>query len=338
MTTTVTRRQLGGIVGLAGIAGTGLWLGGFPGVLSRTGNGAVLRSSAPLPEAHTLPFRSPPLAQGTVGADGVLRYELEQRAADLEILPGLRTRALTYAGALPGPTLVSRSGRRTEVTVRNATTIPTVTHLHGGHTPAESDGYPTDLLLPAGVTAAPVLPGMPADPAARVASGSRDHAYPMQQRAATLWYHDHTMAATAQNVWRGLFGMHLVHDDEEDALGLPSRGPRPAGGHLRPVVRGRRVAALPAGDPRARRHGHGPAGVPGRRARRRDPRQRGPVAGARGARRAAPPAAAQRLQRPGLPAGPVAATGRRRRPGPGRQRRRPARGTRGPRRDRPVPG
>ena len=47
MTTTVTRRQLGGIVGLAGIAGTGLWLGGFPGVLSRTGNGAVLRSSAP---------------------------------------------------------------------------------------------------------------------------------------------------------------------------------------------------------------------------------------------------------------------------------------------------
>ena len=222
MTTTITRRQLGGIVGLAGIAGTGLWLGGFPGVLSRTGNGALLRSSAPLPEAHTLPFRSPPMAHGTVGADGVLRYELEQRTADVEILPGLRTRALTYAGALPGPTLVSRSGRRTEVTVRNATTIPTVTHLHGGHTPAESDGYPTDLLLPAGVTTVPVLPGMPADPAARVASGSRVHAYPMQQRAATLWYHDHTMAATAQNVWRGLFGMHLVHDDEEDALGLPS--------------------------------------------------------------------------------------------------------------------
>ena len=90
-------------------------------MLSRNGNGAVLRSSAPLPEAHTLPFRTPPLAQGTVGADGVLRYELEQRTADVEILPGLRTRALTYAGAFPGPTLVSRSGRRTEVTVRNGT-------------------------------------------------------------------------------------------------------------------------------------------------------------------------------------------------------------------------
>ncbi len=142
------------------------------------------------------------MAAGTLGADGVLRYELEQRTADVEILPGLRTRALTYAGSVPGPTLVSRSGRRTEVTVRNGLTVPTVTHLHGGHTPADSDGYPTDLVA-AGTT-------------------SRVHAYPMEQRAATLWYHDHTMAATAQNVWRGLFGLHLVHDDEEDALGLPS--------------------------------------------------------------------------------------------------------------------
>lgn len=49
--TTMTRRQFGGILGLAGIAGTGLWVGGFPGVLSRAGNGAVVRSEATLPEA-----------------------------------------------------------------------------------------------------------------------------------------------------------------------------------------------------------------------------------------------------------------------------------------------
>ena len=49
--TTMTRRQLGGMLGLAGIAGTGLWVGGFPGVLSRAGNGAVVRSEATLPEA-----------------------------------------------------------------------------------------------------------------------------------------------------------------------------------------------------------------------------------------------------------------------------------------------
>lgn len=110
--TSVTRRQFGGILGLAGIAGTGLWLGGFPGVLSRNGNGAVMRSTAPLPEAYQLPFRTPPIASGSTGADGVLRYELQQRVADVEILPGLRTRALTYAGELPGPTLVSGPGDR----------------------------------------------------------------------------------------------------------------------------------------------------------------------------------------------------------------------------------
>jgi len=202
--TTITRRQFGGLLGLAGIAGTGLWIGGFPGVLSRNGNGAVLRSTAPLPDAYRLPFRTPTVAEATVGADGVLRYELEERVAEVEILPGLRTRALTYAGTLPGPTLVSRSGRPTEVTVRNGLTVPTVTHLHGGHTPADSDGYPTDLVSPA---------------------TTRVHTYPMRQRAATLWYHDHTMAATAENVWHGLFGLHLVHDDEEEALGLP-RGDR----------------------------------------------------------------------------------------------------------------
>jgi spore coat protein A len=199
--TTMTRRQFGGILGLAGIAGTGLWVGGFPGVLSRAGNGAVVRSEATLPEAYTQPFRTPPLAVGTRDADGVTRYELEQRTAEVENLPGLSTRHLTYGGTFPGPTLVSRSGWPTEVTIRNGVTVPTVTHLHGGHTPADSDGYPTDLLRP---------------------SGTRVHTYPMQQRAATLWYHDHTMAATAQNVWRGLFGMHLVHDEAEEALGLPS--------------------------------------------------------------------------------------------------------------------
>ena len=80
--------------------------------------GATVRSGARLPDAYTLPFRTPPLATGSLGADGVLRYELEQRAADVEILPGLRTRLLTYAGAFPGPTLVSRTGRPTEVTAR----------------------------------------------------------------------------------------------------------------------------------------------------------------------------------------------------------------------------
>jgi spore coat protein A len=74
-------------------------------------------------------------------------------------------------------------------------------HLHGGHTPADSDGYPTDTVQPA---------------------GRRDYTYPMRQRAATLWYHDHRMDHTGAQVNRGLAGFHIVTDDEEDNLGLPT--------------------------------------------------------------------------------------------------------------------
>ena len=53
-------------------------------------------------------------------------------------------------------------------------------------------------------------------------TGSQTYTYPNTQRAATLWYHDHRMDYTAPQVYRGLFGFHLIHDDEEDALPLPA--------------------------------------------------------------------------------------------------------------------
>jgi spore coat protein A len=149
--------------------------------------------------------------------------------AQLEIIPGLPTAIWGYDGTYPGPTLVSRSGRRTVVRHHNELPVPVVVHLHGGHTPAEHDGYPTDLLLPQGMPVPPsAMPGMAMpgmtnpDPLAVVKQGSREYVYPLNQRAATLWYHDHRMGFTGAAVWRGLAGFHLVHDDEEDALGLPS--------------------------------------------------------------------------------------------------------------------
>jgi spore coat protein A, manganese oxidase len=141
----------------------------------------------------------------------------------LPILAGLPTEAWTYGGTWPGPTIVSRAGRRTVVRHRNLLPEPVVVHLHGGHTPAASDGYPIDLITPAGAPAAPG--GSMGDIAGDTATGFRDYGYPMNQRAATLWYHDHRMGRTGPNVWRGLAGFHLVHDDEEDALPLP-RGDR----------------------------------------------------------------------------------------------------------------
>jgi FtsP/CotA-like multicopper oxidase with cupredoxin domain len=48
-----------------------------------------------------------------------------------------------------------------------------------------------------------------------------NYTYPNDRRAATLWYHDHTMGATGHNVYMGLAGFYLVEDEEEGSLALP---------------------------------------------------------------------------------------------------------------------
>ncbi|GAB1510442.1 multicopper oxidase family protein [Actinophytocola sp. KF-1] len=210
----LSRRGFLGVLGGAALGATTLGSLVWPGAPGQTAE--LLRSRARLPEPFTVPLPVPPAA--TPVRDG--HYVITQREAAAEILPGLRTPILGYDGIFPGPTIVSRRGQRTVVTHRNELSVPTVVHLHGGHTPADSDGYPTDLLLPRGWHDES---GHSAH--GTVAVGQRDYVYPCEQRAATLWYHDHRMDFTGPQVYRGLAGFHLVHDDEEDALPLP-RGER----------------------------------------------------------------------------------------------------------------
>ncbi|OIJ89977.1 multicopper oxidase family protein [Streptomyces colonosanans] len=232
MTGSISRRRL--LVTSAALGGGALTVGGFAvagGSLTTGQPGLLLRSQAPLPRPYEVPLPTPQVLAPirTSGTTDV--YEITQRTARLQILPGLETTAWTYGGTFPGPTIVSRSGRRTMVRHRNELPHPTVVHLHGGHTPYSSDGYPTALILPPGHTAShddgmAGMPGMSgASDAQDIAAVQRTYTYPMAQRAATLWYHDHRMGFTGANVWNGLAGFHLVHDDEEEALPLP-RGER----------------------------------------------------------------------------------------------------------------
>ncbi|MFF2508103.1 multicopper oxidase family protein [Streptomyces sp. NPDC058067] len=239
-----TRRRVLGIGGTLGLATAGgLALAGTMAHRpASTGN--QLRSAVPLPEPYTVPLPIPPVLKPVSTSGGTDRYEITQRETTAEILPGIRTKLWTYNGVFPGPTIDSRRGRPATVTHRNELPVPTVVHLHGGRTPAASDGYPTDLVLPhdwptpaahdhqhpnqgqsqsqqhqhAG--AHPM-----ADPRAVTSRGTRDYAFPLDQRATMLWYHDHRMDFTAPAIWRGLAGLHVVRDDTEDALGLP-RGER----------------------------------------------------------------------------------------------------------------
>jgi FtsP/CotA-like multicopper oxidase with cupredoxin domain len=165
--------------------------------------------------------------------DGVERYEIVQRETTAEILPGLRTGLWTYGGTFPGPTIESRRGRAITVAHRNELPVPTVVHLHGGRTPPNSDGYPTDLVLPAGWVPDQMsheMPGMQGmqgmhampDPRAITSEVTREYTFPLDQRPTLLWYHDHRMDFTAPAIWRGLAGMHIVRDDAEESLGLPA--------------------------------------------------------------------------------------------------------------------
>jgi spore coat protein A len=77
----------------------------------------------------------------------------------------------------------------------------TVVHLHGGHVPAEFDGYPE----------ATFLPGDP--PVA--------YTYPNDQQAGFIWFHDHALGITRLNVYMGLAGAYIIRDSIEDAVSLP---------------------------------------------------------------------------------------------------------------------
>lgn len=86
--------------------------------------------------------------------------------------------------------------------------VPTVTHLHGGHTESASDGYPE----------AWFTQGF-AETGAEFKK--QTYHYTNDQEAAPLWYHDHTLGMTRLNVYAGLAGVYLIRDNNELSKDLP---------------------------------------------------------------------------------------------------------------------
>jgi spore coat protein A len=177
----------------------------------------LLPSRVPLPAKFRVDLPKSPLLTPIKQDASADYYDLHVRETTANILPGLKTQIWGYDGLFPGPTIEARSGRKSIIKLHNDLPVPIVNHLHGGHTPPESDGYPTDLILPArGWEAAHTH-----DPRANTVERVRDYIYPNNQRAAMLWYHDHRMDFTGPQVWRGLAGLYLIRDEEEGKLPLP---------------------------------------------------------------------------------------------------------------------
>ena len=206
-----------GFLAVAGGTGAALTLPSCGQEAKPAQAGELLRSQAPLPQPFEVPLPIPPVKKPVRSDTSADYYRVVQRNASLEILPGLKTEIMGYDGLLPGPTFDVRSGRTTVIEQVNELDVSTVVHLHGGHTPAASDGWPLDLLMPAnGSHSGHHMTG------GDMEMGSRTYTYPNAQRAAMLWYHDHTMDYTGPQVYRGLFGLHFVRDDEEDKRPLPA--------------------------------------------------------------------------------------------------------------------
>jgi FtsP/CotA-like multicopper oxidase with cupredoxin domain len=82
-------------------------------------------------------------------------------------------------------------------------------HLHGSNTEPQSDGYPTDTFTP---------------------GQTYIYNFNNNQEAATLWYHDHALGITGQNVMAGLAGVYLLRDIDDPVggngpLGIPAGAP-----------------------------------------------------------------------------------------------------------------
>ncbi|MCY7405515.1 MAG: multicopper oxidase domain-containing protein, partial [Cryobacterium sp.] len=133
------------------------------------------------------------------------RYALTQKLGQAPFVPGLLTTVAGYNGIFPGPTIRLNRGTRSEVRIRNAlpasgllhsSAFRTVTHLHGSASLPQYDGYANDFTAVGKV---------------------KNYQYPNWQAARTLWYHDHNMHLTAQNVYSGLAGIYPLHDPFERA-------------------------------------------------------------------------------------------------------------------------
>lgn len=115
--------------------------------------------------------------------------------------------------------------------------VPTVTHVHGAHTSEESDGYAEAWFLPD----ANNIPDGYAKTGTFYDYFNNKYApgwgpgfalfrYPNNQRATTLWYHDHTLGMTRLNVYAGPAGFYLLRGGPDDQVIGILPGPAPGVG------------------------------------------------------------------------------------------------------------
>jgi len=218
--------KLGGL-GALGVAGLAIPLGN---VVSAKDPSQLPKGRAPVPYGPTFGSAGNPFVRLQVlqkirheeyPADGkgpIDYYDQSQRTGSISVIPGspkMLTPVIGYddpvykVARVPGYRIDVNRGTRIELLMRNklplthptfGTPMHTSTHLHGSASLPQYDGYASDITQPGQV---------------------KRYRYPNCQPARTLWYHDHGVHYTAQNVYSGLATQYHLHDDMERGL-LPT--------------------------------------------------------------------------------------------------------------------
>jgi spore coat protein A, manganese oxidase len=161
--------------------------------------------------------------EAILGAEylGTDYYAITETNVQVQLIPGMWTKMWGYNKSVPGPTIRSylqpdplnpgkKIARRTVMQVSNDLPkrhptlgyVPwTSLHLHGSPSKPQYDGYAGDLSNP---------------------GEWKNYQYPNNCTPRTLWYHDHGVHHTAENVYMGLAAQyHLVDEELEISMGIP---------------------------------------------------------------------------------------------------------------------
>jgi FtsP/CotA-like multicopper oxidase with cupredoxin domain len=154
-----------------------------------------------------------PLVADTNAAPNIVETTLTADEATIDIGNGVTANAQTFNGAIPGPTFDLNVGDTVIVHYQNRLDRESGVHWHGIELSNEMDGTPfTQNMVPPG----------------------GDFLYQFTvTRPGIFWYHPHHHASTNQ-VFKGLYGMILVKDPNEDAL--QATGTLPSDAQTKPIV------------------------------------------------------------------------------------------------------
>jgi FtsP/CotA-like multicopper oxidase with cupredoxin domain len=182
---------------LAGYGTIGLITGGFMPLFNQTEAGQNRRTISETPFVPDLDI------------------SLESRPGMVSLFPGESTQVWHYRATvmkgdknrvieLPrsylGPIIKVHQGEKIRIRFTNSIPEKTIIHWHGLHVPAIMDGHPRYV----------VEQGQ-----------SYLYEFEVNNRAGTYWYHPHPHGQTGPQVYKGLAGLFIVSDEQEQSIGLP---------------------------------------------------------------------------------------------------------------------